>query len=63
MTKYIDLDACDPELVVVEHTGTLEEFQADMAEMRYRSLMETVVALRVRILELETELREVQTNG
>jgi hypothetical protein len=63
MTKYIDLDDCDPELVVVEHTGTLEEFQADMVEMRYRSLMESVVALRVRILELETELREVQTNG
>lgn len=63
MTKYIDWNPGDPEPVVVEHTGTLEEFQADMSEMRHRSLMETVVALRVRILELETELREAQDNG
>jgi len=32
--KIIDLDICDPELAVVEHTGTLAEFQAKMEEMR-----------------------------
>ena len=37
MTKYIDLDDCDPELVVVEHTGTLEEFQTEMAALRQRA--------------------------
>jgi hypothetical protein len=63
MTKYIDLDACDPELVVVQHGGdtyggTLEEFQTAMTEMRREALLDSVVALRVRILELETELRE-----
>ena len=35
--KIIDLDQCDPELAVVEHTGTLAEFQADMEELRRRA--------------------------
>ena len=67
MTKYIDLDACDPELVVVQHGGTtyggtLEEFQTEMTAMRRSALLDSVVDLRVRILELETELREAQAN-
>ena len=45
MTNYIDLDACDPELVVVQHGGTtyggtLEEFQTAMAELRRRAAAE-----------------------
>ena len=59
MTKYIDLDDNDPELPVVEHTGTLEEFQVQMAELRRRALLDSVATLRVQILELETEVREV----
>ena len=64
MTNYIDLDACDPELVVVQHGGTtyggtLEEFQVQMAELRRRALLDSVATLRVQILELETEVREV----
>jgi hypothetical protein len=98
MTKHIDLDieGNDPELIVVEHTGTLEEFLADMEKMRRRAALEIAEAiargeellerdfvdcatceewrertveverrwrvsdadLRMRILELETELRE-----
>ena len=57
--KYIDLDDNDPELTVVEHTGTLEEFQVQMAELRHRALLDSVATLRVQILELETEVREV----
>ena len=57
--KYIDLDDNDPELTVVEHTGTLEEFQVQMAELRRRALLDSVATLRVQILELETEVREV----
>ena len=59
MTKYIDLDDNDPEFTVVEHTGTLEEFQVQMAELRRRALLDSVATLRVQILELETEVREV----
>jgi hypothetical protein len=61
MTKHIDLDieGNDPELIVVEHTGTLEEFQVQMAELHRRALLDSVATLRVRILELETEIREV----
>ena len=59
MTKYIDLDDNAPELTVVEHTGTLEEFQVQMAELRRRALLDSVATLRVQILELETEVREV----
>ncbi len=65
MTNYIDLDACDPELVVVEHggatyEGTLEEFQTEMAELRRRAAsgevkVQTPVELRLVNRTGETE--------
>lgn len=47
MTKHIDLDieGNDPELIVVEHTGTLEEFLADMEKMRRRAALEIAEAI------------------
>ena len=46
MTKHIDLDieGNDPELIVVEHTGALEEFQA-MEKMRRAAALDIARAI------------------